>query len=66
MLQSIRDRRKKLVFLQSVKKNEPTTVEFTKSDLTTGVELEGASLKVRDKDGNVISMNGLLKRDNHM
>ena len=43
-----------VVFLQSVKKNEPTTVEFTKSDLTTGVELDGARLKVMDKDGNVI------------
>lgn len=45
---------KEVVFLQSVKKNESTTVEFTKSDLTTGVELEGASLKVSDKDGKVI------------
>ena len=44
----------KIVSLQAVKKNEPTTVEFTKSDLTTGVELEGARLKVMDKDGTVI------------
>lgn len=44
----------KIVSLQTVKKNEPTTAEFTKSDLTTGVELEGARLKVMDKDGNVI------------
>lgn len=44
----------KIVSLQVVKKNEPTTAEFTKSDLTTGVELEGASLKVIDKDGTVI------------
>ena len=44
----------KIVSLQAVKKNEPTTAEFTKSDLTTGVELEGARLKVMDKDGNVI------------
>lgn len=44
----------KIVSLQAVKKNEPTTAEFTKSDLTTGVELEGASLKVIDRDGNVI------------
>ena len=36
----------KIVSLQAVKKNEPTTAEFTKSDLTTGVELEGARLKV--------------------
>lgn len=44
----------KIVSLQAVKKNEPTTAEFTKVDLTTGVELEGARLKVMDKDGNVI------------
>ena len=53
-MQSIRDRRQKIVSLQAVKKNEPTTAEFTKSDLTTGVELEGARLRVMDKDGNVI------------
>lgn len=45
---------KQVVSLQAVKKNTPTTVEFTKSDLTTGVELEGASLKVIDKAGTVI------------
>lgn len=44
----------KIVSLQAVKKNEPTTAEFTKSDLTIGVELEGARLRVMDKDGNVI------------
>ena len=44
----------KIVSLQAVKKNEPTTAEFAKSDLTTGVESEGASLKVIDKDGTVI------------
>ena len=44
----------KIVSLQAVKKNESTTAEFTKVDLTTGVELEGARLKVMDKDGNVI------------
>lgn len=37
--------------LKSVKKNQPTTIEVTKSDLTTGVELNGASLSVLDKDG---------------
>ncbi|MFR7900643.1 MAG: collagen binding domain-containing protein [Ruminococcus sp.] len=35
-----------VVKLESVKKNEPTTVEITKSDITTGVELSGASLSV--------------------
>lgn len=42
------------IFLKSVKKNQPTTVEITKSDITTGVELDGAYLKVLDKDGNVV------------
>ena len=32
-----------VVQLSAVKKNEPTTFEFTKSDITTGTELEGAS-----------------------
>ena len=42
------------VTLKSVKKNQPTTVEITKSDVTTGVELDGAYLKVTDKGGNVV------------
>ena len=42
------------VVLKAVKKNQPTTVEITKSDITTGTELDGASLKVLDKDGNVV------------
>ena len=42
------------VVLNAVKKNQPTTVEITKSDITTGTELDGASLKVLDKDGNVV------------
>lgn len=44
----------KTVTLKSVKKNEPTTVEITKSDLTTGVELDGAYLYVTDSEGNII------------
>lgn len=43
-----------MVVLKSVKKNEPTTVEFTKSDITTGTELDGASLKVLDQEGNIV------------
>ena len=39
---------------EQVKKNKPTIVEFTKSDITTGVELEGANLTVLDLDGNVM------------
>ena len=34
--------------------NEPTTVELTKSDLTTGEELPGAHLKVTDEAGNTV------------
>lgn len=34
--------------------NEATTVEFTKSDLTTGKELPGASLKVVDESGETV------------
>lgn len=42
------------VVLKQVKKNQPTTVEITKADATTSVELDGAYLKVTDKDGNVV------------
>ena len=44
----------KTVKLKTVKKNQPTTVEITKSDVTTGVELDGAKLTVLDKEGNVV------------
>lgn len=40
--------------LKSIKKNEPTTVEITKADATTGVELSGAYLTVTDSEGNVV------------
>ena len=40
--------------LKSIKKNEPTTVEITKADVTTGVELSGAQLTVTDSEGNVV------------
>lgn len=43
-----------VIRLDQIKKNEPTTFEFTKSDVTTGVELDGATLTVLDKDGNTI------------
>lgn len=42
------------VSYEFVFENEPTTVELTKTDLTTGKELPGAHLKVTDEDGNVI------------
>lgn len=44
----------KTVKLKTVKKNQQTTVEVTKSDVTTGVELDGAKLTVLDKEGNVV------------
>lgn len=42
------------VSYEFVFENEPTKVELTKTDLTTGKELPGAHLKVTDEDGNVI------------
>lgn len=56
----------KKVSLKAVKKNTPITVEFTKSDLTTGVELDGASLKVMDKDGNIIDEWTSVKDEPHV
>lgn len=52
--------------LKSVKKNQPTTIEVTKSDLTTGVELNGASLSVLDEDGNVIDSWTSVKDEPHV
>lgn len=54
------------VSLKSVKKNQPTTVEITKSDLTTGEELDGASLKVLDRDGNVVDEWTSVKGEPHV
>lgn len=55
-----------VVKLESVKKNEPTTVEITKSDITTGVELSGASLSVIDKDGNTVDSWVSVKDEPHV
>lgn len=44
----------KVVKLSATKKNQPTTVEITKADVTTGVELDGASLLVLNKKGEVV------------
>lgn len=52
--------------LKSIKKNQPTTIEVTKSDLTTGVELNGASLSVMDEDGNVIDSWTSVKDEPHV
>ena len=44
----------KVVKLSATKKNQPTTVEITKADLTTGVELDGASLIIMNQKGEVV------------
>jgi len=55
-----------VVTLSAVKKNEPTTFEFTKSDITTGVELDGATLTVMDRKGNVIDTWTSVKGEPHV
>lgn len=56
----------KVITLKSIKKNEPTTVSVTKSDITTGVELDGAYLTVLDKDNNVIDQWTSVKDEPHV
>lgn len=56
----------KTIKLKSVKKNQPTTVEVTKADITTGTELDGASMSVLDKDGNVIDSWTSVKDSPHV
>ena len=56
----------KMVELESVFKNQPTKVTFTKSDITTGVELSGATLTVLDKDGNVVDTWKSVKGEEHL
>ena len=56
----------KTIKLKSVKKNRPTTVEVTKADITTGTELDGASMSVLDKDGNVIDSWTSVKDSTHV
>ena len=54
------------VELKAVKKNEPTVVEITKSDITTGEELDGAYLQVLDQDGNIIDSWESAKDEPHV
>ena len=54
------------VRLEEIFKNQPTITEFTKSDLTTGVELEGATLTVLDQDGNEIDTWTSVKGELHV
>nr|WP_305136075.1 SpaA isopeptide-forming pilin-related protein [uncultured Schaedlerella sp.] len=46
--------------------NEPTTVSIKKTDLTTGKELEGATLTVLDSDGNVVDTWTSMKGEEHL
>ncbi len=46
--------------------NEPTVVSIKKTDLTTGVELEGATLTVFDRDGNVVDTWQSVKGKEHL
>ena len=56
----------KVVQLSSVFKNQPTKVVVFKSDLTTGVELSGATLTVLDKGGNVVDTWKSVKGEQHL
>ena len=47
-------------------KNEPTTVSIKKTDLATSVELEGATLTVLDKDGNIVDTWKSVKGREHI
>lgn len=55
-----------VVELSSVFENEPTKISVKKTDITTGVELEGATLTVLDKDGNVIDTWKSVKGEEHL
>ncbi len=54
------------VRLEAVFENEPTVTEFTKSDITTGTELDGATLTILDRDGNVVESWVSVKDAPHM
>ncbi|MEQ2433118.1 SpaA isopeptide-forming pilin-related protein [Blautia caccae] len=55
-----------VVRLTEAFKNQPTTTKFTKTDLTTGVELSGATLTVLDKKGNQIDTWTSVKGKSHI
>lgn len=54
------------VELTPIKKNDATTFSFTKLDVTTGVELDGATLTVLDKDGKQIDQWTSVKEKPHV
>lgn len=45
--------------------NQPTESQFTKTDATTGEELEGAKLQIIDQDGNVVE-EWISKKEPHV
>ena len=55
-----------VVELASEYENEPTKISVKKTDLTTGVELEGAKLTVLDKDGNIVDSWTSVKGEEHL
>lgn len=55
-----------VVELFSEYENEPTKISVKKTDLTTGVELEGAKLTVLDKDGNIVDSWVSVKGEEHL
>lgn len=55
-----------VVKLSTVKKNEPTVVEITKTDITSGAELSGASLTVLDENGDVVDSWTSVKGEPHV
>lgn len=56
----------KEVELSSEFENQPTKISVKKTDITTGVELEGATLTVIDKDGNVVDTWKSVKGEEHL
>ena len=55
-----------VVELASEYENEPTKISVKKTDLTTGVELEGAKLAVLDQDGNIVDSWTSVKGEEHL
>ena len=55
-----------VVKLTAVKKNEPTKVEFTKSDITSAEEIDGAVLTILTRSGEVVERWTTVKGEPHM
>lgn len=55
-----------VVELSSEYENKPTKISIKKTDLTTGVGLEGAKLTVLDNDGNVVDSWTSVKGEEHL